>query len=236
MKVLVVDDDVVSRMVLMHLIDSCGDVEILEAEDGEHGWEQLDGGLVPAIVFCDQRMPRLSGMELLARVRADARFAALPFVLVSAANDSDSLGQAGALGASGYIVKPFRADQVRAHLTPLFATAPAPDDAPQDTLARLGIDAQRLLVYLGGLQRQLAAADAEIGAQLAGDAAAAHTRIARLGEGCAMLGLHAAAHALAALEAPGLQLDVARVGSVLAKAASAALRQSERVREFAGAA
>lgn len=34
MKVLVVDDDVVSRMVLMHLIDSCGVHDIVEAEDG----------------------------------------------------------------------------------------------------------------------------------------------------------------------------------------------------------
>ncbi|UUZ50019.1 hypothetical protein LP420_08150 [Massilia sp. B-10] len=41
MKVLVVDDDVVSRMVLMHLVDACGQFDILEAEDGEDAWQQL---------------------------------------------------------------------------------------------------------------------------------------------------------------------------------------------------
>ena len=39
MEVLVVDDDVVSRMVLMHLVDSCGAYEIFEAEDGLDAWE-----------------------------------------------------------------------------------------------------------------------------------------------------------------------------------------------------
>jgi two-component system chemotaxis response regulator CheY len=46
-------------------------------------------------------MPRLSGMELLARVKADARFAGLPFVLVSAAADGATMEQALSLGAAG---------------------------------------------------------------------------------------------------------------------------------------
>jgi CheY-like chemotaxis protein len=70
MKVLVVDDDVVSRMMLMHLVDSCGKYDILEAEDGADAWRQLEAGLRPAITFCDLRMPQLSGTELLARVKA----------------------------------------------------------------------------------------------------------------------------------------------------------------------
>jgi CheY-like chemotaxis protein len=75
MKVLIVDDDVVSRMMLMHMIDGAGSYDVLEAEDGEEAWRQLDGGARPAMLFCDLRMPRLSGMELLARVKADERFA-----------------------------------------------------------------------------------------------------------------------------------------------------------------
>jgi CheY-like chemotaxis protein len=75
MKVLVVDDDVVSRMVLMHLIDSCGSFDIVEAEDGADAWQQLEAGLRPAICFCDLRMPRLSGMELLQRVKATPKSA-----------------------------------------------------------------------------------------------------------------------------------------------------------------
>ena len=47
MKVLVVDDDVVSRMVLMHLIDSCGVHDIVEAEDGAAAWVKRTEKRVP---------------------------------------------------------------------------------------------------------------------------------------------------------------------------------------------
>jgi two-component system chemotaxis response regulator CheY len=199
MRVLIIDDDVVARMVLMHLIDSAGAFDVLEAEDGEDAWDQLQGGAAPAIVFCDLRMPRLSGMALLARVRADARFAGLPFVLVSAAGDAASMEQALGLGADGYIVKPFDHAQVGAHLARLL---PAPDaEDPHTTARRLGIDGARLLLYLGGLRRQLdAAGDAIAQSLAAGRIEAAQAQLARLREGCATLGLHGAAHGFAALE------------------------------------
>jgi two-component system chemotaxis response regulator CheY len=229
-KVLVVDDDVVSRMVLMHLIDSCGSFEIHEAGDGEDAWRQLAGGLCPQICFCDLRMPRLSGMELLQRVKADTRLAALQFVLVSSAADRETVDQAAGLGADGYIVKPFQADQVCVHLDALSA-APGDED-PAATIGRLGIDAPRLVLYLGGLHRQLVAAGAEIEQQLAcADAGAALAHIARLREGCSTLGLGGAAAAFAALEALAPPaLDAAQVSRALDEARAAALRQGERAR------
>jgi two-component system chemotaxis response regulator CheY len=205
-----VDDDVVSRMMLMHMIDSAasGVFDVLEAEDGEDAWNQLDGGQAPAIVFCDLRMPRLSGMELLARVKADARFAGLPFVLVSAAADGATMEQALSLGAAGYIVKPFDSGRVALHLTPLMRAA---DEQPAATLRRLGIDATRLLLYLGGLQRQLVSAGTDLAAMLAAsqvDAARAH--LARLCEGCRTLGLHGAAAGFDALRAAPDDAGLAR--------------------------
>lgn len=234
MKVLVVDDDVVSRMMLMHLVDSCGSHEILEAEDGEDAWRQLEGGLAPEIVFCDLRMPRLSGLELLARLRAHAVHAHQRFVLVSASADAATMAEADGLGADGYIVKPFRAEDVRVQFERL-AGAPAQsgrDEAPQDVALRLGIDGARLQLYLDGLQRQLAAAGPELAALLAaGDGDALAGRLARLREGCATLGLHAAAAGLGQLEQLEAEaLDAARLGQVLAVAGAAALRQAERTR------
>jgi two-component system chemotaxis response regulator CheY len=232
MKVLVVDDDVVSRMMLMHLVDSCGSFELLEAEDGADAWRQLEQGPLPAITFCDLRMPHLSGMDLLGRVRADARLAPMPFVLVSAETDRDTVDKAGERGADGYIVKPFQADQVRAHLD---ALAPAgADEPPGSTVRRLGIDAARLELYLGGLHAQLVAAGPEIEQLLAGaELEAARTLIARLRDGCQTLGLATAAEGFAALEAiaPG-GLDAERAGRALAQARCAALQQGERARSL----
>ncbi|MDB5933931.1 MAG: response regulator receiver protein, partial [Massilia sp.] len=152
MKVLVVDDDIVSRMVLMHLVDSCGAVEIFEADDGEDAWSQLQQGLRPAICFCDLRMPRLSGMELLARVKADRAFDGMRFVLASSASDHATMAQASSLGAGGYIVKPFEHDMVLAQLAGVMPQAAGQEEAenPLATMQRLAIDGERLLAYLGG--------------------------------------------------------------------------------------
>ena len=197
MKVLIVDDDVVSRMMLMHMIDGAGSYDVLEAEDGEEAWRQLDGGVRPAMLFCDLRMPRLSGMELLARVKADQRFAGLPFVLVSAAADSATMEQAIGLGADGYIVKPFDSGKVSGFLAGLAVNNPHPDESLDATMRRLGIDATRLQLYLGGLHRQVAGASAELHQLLAaGQADAARAHLGRLAEGCRTLGLLEAAAAL----------------------------------------
>jgi two-component system chemotaxis response regulator CheY len=223
MKVLVVDDDVVSRMMLMHMIDSAGSYDVLEAEDGEEAWRQLDAGTRPALLFCDLRMPRLSGMELLARVKADARFAGLPFVLVSAAADGDTMEQAIGLGADGYIVKPFAAGQVRAQLARLTQA----DDAPSSVAQRLGVTPERLLVYLGGLQRQLEEAGPALAA--ASPAQERTTRLQRLAEGCATLGLADSAARLRA----AAQDDAEAVRAALEHALAAAGRQLARAQTAA---
>jgi len=233
MKVLVVDDDVVSRMVLMHLVDACGQFDIIEAEDGEDAWLQLSGGLRPAICFCDLRMPRLSGLDLLSRVRADPQLTSMPFVLVTSANDSATVDRANGLGADGYLVKPFDAADVSACIAPLLAAAAPEVEAPQDTMARLGIDGDRLQAYLGGFQAQLAAASAELAALLAeDDMEGARLRLDRLHAGCLTLGLNRAAGALRDL--PQGELDSADVQIVLAETVRTVLRQSEAVRALAG--
>lgn len=201
MKVLVVDDDVVSRMVLMHLIDSCGVHDIVEADDGADAWQQLESGLRPALCFCDLRMPRLSGMELLQKVRADSALDAMPLVLVSSANDQETVRVAVQAGAAGYIVKPFQQEQVRQHLDacchPDTALAA---EAPSLTLQRLGVDAERLLAYLAGFRQQAGAASGHIEALLRdGEPALARQQVERLHLGCTTLGLHGAAAGLAAL-------------------------------------
>ena len=219
MNVLVVDDDVVARMMLMHLVDSCGSHAIVEADDGADAWRQLEAGLRPDIVFCDLRMPHLSGLELLQRVRHDPLLAGLPFVLVSAASDSATMDEAAQAGASGYIVKPFRHDDVRVQFERLVPPADAnnatdtDDEAPDAVVRRLGIDIERLRLYLDGLGRQLQAAQGGVA-----EGAEGAQQLARLRAGCSMLGLHGAAEAL----------ERAPLAAGLAQAQAAVMRQIER--------
>lgn len=230
-QVLVVDDDVVSRMVLMHLVDTGGSFEIAEAEDGQEAWDQMEAGLRPAIVFCDLRMPRLSGMDLLRRLRASAEFSGVPFVLVSSANDGATVEQATDFGATGYLVKPFLPEQVHAYLAP-FQNDDADAEAPLETMQRLGINSERLLVYLGGFQSQLTGAGSEIDMLLArGDEAAARERLSRLQAGGETLGLASAAASIGACAAGPLSVDA--VHGALADALRAVVRQSDTVKRLA---
>ena len=231
MKVLVVDDDVVSRMVLMHLIDACGKFEILEAEDGEDAWQQMAGGLRPAICFCDLRMPRLSGMDLLARVKSDSTLGSMPFVLVTSANDSATVGQAEGLGVDGYLVKPFQGDQVKTYMAPFTPVQVAGAETAQATMQRLGINGERLLVYLGGFQSQLTSASGEIAALLArGDSDQARVRLERLHAGCLTLGLGEAAAILRGF--PEGKLDDEQVREALGETVRAVMHQSEAIKRL----
>jgi two-component system chemotaxis response regulator CheY len=232
MQVLVVDDDIVSRMVMMHLVDSCGAYEVVEAEDGEDAWNQLRQGLRPAICFCDLRMPRLSGMELLARVKGDPELGSMRFVLASSAGDHATMAEASGLGAGGYIVKPFDREQVLAQLAGLAPHAAGlADDAehPPATMQRLGIDGARLLLYLGGFEKQLADAGPALAALLADDDGdGARARIERLHAGCITLGLGGPAVRLGALGVGAL--DAARIERTLTATREAVRRQIARVR------
>jgi two-component system chemotaxis response regulator CheY len=102
-------------------------------------------------------------------------------------------------------------------------------------MRRLGIDAARLLLYLGGLHRQLASACADIGQLLAaGEADAARAQLGRLAEGCRTLGLLDAAAALDS-QAAALPLSALAARRELEAACGAVLRQAEAARHQAGA-
>jgi two-component system chemotaxis response regulator CheY len=234
MKILIVDDDVVSRMVLMHQIDSCGNFDMVEAENGADAWARLESGLRPRICFCDMRMPLMSGMELLRRVKQDAALCAMPFVLVSSAGERGAVADAIDAGAAGYLVKPFDVHQVRSHLDLLAGQTDADADADtepaQDTLRRLGIGAERLLAYLASLQDQVIGMSDEI-ARLpaAGSADEVRARLERLYAGCVALGLHGAAAALQSV-VPGTPAPAMR--ALFADVAHAVAGQAAQVRRL----
>src|SRR3954467_6989832 len=163
MKALVVDDDVVSRMALMDLLSTYGIFDLVEAEDGEVAWNMFEDGLRPVICFCDVRMPRMSGIDLLQHIKTNPELADMPFVLVSSASDRETVLQAVKLGAVGYILKPLEADAARGHLEKIFkVTLEKLAESPAATLRRLNISAARLAAYLAAYRSQLEAGATEI--------------------------------------------------------------------------
>ena len=229
MKALVVDDDIVSRMALIDLLSVYGVFDLVEAEDGEAAWALLEAGLRPVICFCDVRMPRMSGIDLLQRIKAAPALAALPFVLVSSASDRDTVLQAVTLGAVGYILKPLHAAEARAHLEKIFkVTLDKLAVDPAATAQRLHIGSERLLAYLAAFEAQLTGARPDLAALIdAGNVQDARLRVGALLNGCSTLGLWQAAGALdAARQDLG---DMAGLDAALAATADAAQRQARRM-------
>ncbi|WP_167784899.1 response regulator [Ramlibacter rhizophilus] len=129
---LVVDDDALARLALGGLLANIPGVEIVEAEDGQAAWEMLQAGLRPALCCTDLVMPRLDGLGLMEKVRAEPFGADLPFVLITGAADRSSLQGALRQRADGFIVKPFSAPQTRATVERILrASRPRRPSPPQ---------------------------------------------------------------------------------------------------------
>jgi CheY-like chemotaxis protein len=97
-------------MALVDLMSRFEGLELVEAEDGMHAWELIDRGMTPGAILSDLHMPRLTGIELLRKVRNKGGLGDLPFVLVTSSADLGTVKQAMTLGIDHYIVKPFNAE------------------------------------------------------------------------------------------------------------------------------
>jgi two-component system chemotaxis sensor kinase CheA len=79
---------------------------VLAVEDGQAAWDMLaEQGQSVRLVVTDVEMPRLGGLELTARIRADRRFAQLPVVALSSLAGEDDMARGTAAGVSEYLVK-----------------------------------------------------------------------------------------------------------------------------------
>lgn len=163
MKVLIVDDDPVSRLAIVDLVDSFGMFDVVEAEDGDAAWELLDKGLNPVLCCCDIRMPKLSGIELLQKLRSTPWHKDLSFLLISSASDRSTVEEAIRLGATGYLLKPFEPNGALEYLKK--SIAKARDKVAEDidnTKKRLNLTGARLKTYIEAFEKQLRAAISEM--------------------------------------------------------------------------
>jgi len=114
MKILLIEDERVQRMVIENLFEGT-DHEVLVAENGEEGWKIIQETGVRMIIT-DWIMPVLSGPELIQRIRK----ADLPgysyVILLSAQDSTDNIVEGLEAGADDYMTKPFSAAELMARL------------------------------------------------------------------------------------------------------------------------
>ena len=136
MKLLIADDDKVSRTALLELMGSPQGWEIVQVADGQAALDAICDGLRPDLCIVDLKMPRLDGMQLLQRLRRDPDLKSLKVVMTSATRDRDTILALAKLQISGYLLKPYDQTKTRAVLQPLLPTAANPILASRNLLHR----------------------------------------------------------------------------------------------------
>jgi len=115
--VLIVDDSAAMRSVIKRVIQLSG-FKIdkgLEAENGREALEVLGTQWVDVIIS-DINMPEMNGLEMLSELKQNSLYAEIPIIIISTEGSEERVKEALALGARGFIQKPFLPEELRAKL------------------------------------------------------------------------------------------------------------------------
>jgi sigma-B regulation protein RsbU (phosphoserine phosphatase) len=115
MRILIAEDERITRMTLARQLQSWGH-EVTAAEDGQQAWEQFDGAAEFDIVITDWEMPRVSGVELVRRIRRATRAVYTYVIILTSRSDKADVVNGIEAGADDFVSKPFDRDELRVRL------------------------------------------------------------------------------------------------------------------------
>ena len=122
--VLIVDDSPSVRQQVCLALAPSG-YTMLEAGDGIEGIDRLEKNEV-SLILCDLNMPRMSGLEMVEKVRATPAYANVPVLMLTSEGQPSLIHRAKEAGAKGWIVKPFKADLLVAAVQSVLRANPTP--------------------------------------------------------------------------------------------------------------
>ncbi|MFA6628246.1 MAG: chemotaxis response regulator CheY [Sulfuricurvum sp.] len=123
MKLLVVDDSSTMRRIIKNTLSRLEYENVFEGEDGLQGWNILDQNPDIGMLITDWNMPEMNGLELVKKVRADARFNDLPIIMVTTEGGKAEVITALKAGVNNYIVKPFTPQVLKEKLSAVLGIA-----------------------------------------------------------------------------------------------------------------
>lgn len=110
MRILIADDSASVRAMLSFTLKNAG-YEVSTAVDGSEALQKAPE-CRPALMITDLNMPRVDGLELIRCLRADPGFRHLPILMLTTESQENLKRQGKEAGATGWIVKPFKPDQL----------------------------------------------------------------------------------------------------------------------------
>lgn len=111
-RVLIVDDEPANRELLTERLNQKG-YQTESAEDGSEAWSMLSER--PGqfdVILLDRRMPKMSGLELLAKIKEHGEMKMIPVIIQTAVDDQESIVEGIEAGAYYYLTKPLVAEML----------------------------------------------------------------------------------------------------------------------------
>jgi two-component system chemotaxis response regulator CheY len=121
MKFLVVDDFSTMRRIIKNLLNDLGYGNVTEADDGATALPMQQAGNFDFLIT-DWNMPGMPGLDLLKAVRADARLAKMPVLMLTAEAKREQIIEAAQAGVNGYVIKPFTAVTLKEKIDKILET------------------------------------------------------------------------------------------------------------------
>jgi len=115
MKILIAEDDHVSRLVLQRSLESWGH-EVFVTCEGQAAWDVLQGDDAPKLAILDWMMPGLDGVEICRRVRTLDRTEPTYLILLTAKGQAEDIASGLDSGANDYVRKPFNRLELRSRV------------------------------------------------------------------------------------------------------------------------
>lgn len=155
--ILVVDDDAVVRGLVAMSLRKAG-MSVLEADNGQAALDTIEAEVV-GVVVCDVGMPGMSGIQVVEELRRRPESSTLPVILMTGSGDEHSVVAGLEAGATDFLAKPVRLDELVARVRAHLRTHTAWSNLLQDELAlRSGVVAALASLTLSGLPEETAEA------------------------------------------------------------------------------
>lgn len=108
--IMTADDSASVRQMVSFTLKDAG-YDVVEAVDGQDALQKLNGAGVNMLIT-DLNMPNLDGIELIRQVRARPEYKFMPIVMLTTESQASKKQEGKAAGATGWIVKPFKPEQL----------------------------------------------------------------------------------------------------------------------------
>lgn len=128
-EILFAEDSMDDAALTIRALNKCGFTnKVFHVKDGAEAldfiycrgkYEQRNKTEQPTVIFLDLKMPKVSGLEVLAQIKSDPHWKTIPTVILTSSNEDPDIKECYALGANSYIVKPVESENFTKAITEL---------------------------------------------------------------------------------------------------------------------